>query len=518
MRCAGRPRWSERNNNDDVESRISVESRSTDPNKDDDEHHQNNNKNSRLDCFGAMRKTQQCLDATKKKALLLGNNNCGQRDKIAAKKKKKKKKKLAPLDVLGTIQEGDEDEDSIFLEDCISVLSTSTTDSSEGFSAESSRTLRHEDDDDDDDGGVVKEGDQANTPTKNCDDDEGSCNSDDAQCGVDPQSKNVGKEERRRPQEEEEIDCCRCSDCGRQESFSHLRNCGNRDCDVWLCRTCQRRWGSSSTAAKAVHHCSCRECYLRASEVERRSFHQHRHHEVVEPDARHRSDVTLVLTRSAGDTSSRVAFRRHAGYFSDHYGHRCILLDLPTTSTTTTVVEERARVIREILDHYGVPPAAEAEASGRKTVFVSCGGGGDISLWRVLSSVGDYFSGVVLDSCCGDGVGSRRCSVSKNVRLTDVLPCASLTGTTTSTSSREQRLSDVVPRLACPVLFLQGTMDVRGYDPKTLRRVMDLLRAREESKVVLFEGGDHTVSDDVRFFHDWVEKAASFVHYASVLS
>lgn len=353
-----------------------------------------------------------------------------------------------------------------------------------------------------------------------------------------------------------------CTDCGRRApprsmiTGKRRGKCENEDCNAFLCKPCKRRWvlqvypNSKSKDHRqrdwrtATFKRFCRRCYMHMSTVDFNSYS-----EVIEPmNSLQSSNTTIIFTHREG--WSRASFRPHAKYLAEKYGHRSILMDYSGHGSRWNeecTAENCVKAVSDVLVAYNIPTAREAESKGQKTVFASSSWGG-IMAYHVVAELKDYFSGVIFDSCCFNisspfdklkrtsfiSFVMKRLSNYNQVRLQRTLLtargnsyvdfmgghfCAGVFGESSRVMKKVEKkdLAQVISEIKCPVLFFNGTKNRFGYSKKAMKEIMNLLEAKEESKVALFDGGDHLISHDLRFFSSWVETAARFIYYTSII-
>jgi len=202
----------------------------------------------------------------------------------------------------------------------------------------------------------------------------------------------------------------------------------------------------------------------------------------------------------------------------------------------------------DVLEAYKIPTAKQAEAFGMKTIFAASSWGG-LMAHHVLAEFQDYFSGVIFDSCCMN-VSSflgrlqrtsfafllKRLNHYNRIRLQRTLLAMkgesyieffesnfaagnfAKSGISMEKKVKVKDLTDVIAEVKCPVLFFNGTEGRSGYSNKVINKIMYLLKDKSDSKVALFDGGDHLISHDLRFFSSWVDTAARFIYYSSIQS
>lgn len=258
------------------------------------------------------------------------------------------------------------------------------------------------------------------------------------------------------------------------------------------------------------------------------------------------SNMTVIFAHREG--FSRVSFRAHAKYLAEKYGHRSILMDYPGHGSRWNedcTAKNCVNAVREVLQKYDIRNAVEAESMGQKTVFVSSSWGGTMAC-HVMTELKEYFSGVVLDSCCVGDANTplqkiRRGCYSmfvKNLSNYNQLRLlrswwaykgnsyvdfmggnfgAGIFGKCNPTKAIDgKNMWENISEIKCPVLFLEGTNNQNRFNRRSLEKNICQLEAKAESKVVLFEEGDYMISHDLRFFNAWVETAARFIYHTSI--
>lgn len=301
----------------------------------------------------------------------------------------------------------------------------------------------------------------------------------------------------------------------------------------------------------------CRACYQHYSTLD-----YEQHSEVVENPCFGSSgiDTTIIFTHRLG--GSRAHFRPHARYLADKYGYRSILLDYAghgSRDEEPCNVENCVKAVREVLEKYqlGNKDGSSGKDHTHKIIFAASSSWGARMTFQITEKLKEEttFAGVILDSC-SDAVDSsspvqqvlrrikRRVknrkwllsryakmriqrawwimrgrsfldnAVQDNIFGAGVFFPEDKTNNVTTTTPMTKK--NLVQAMSCPVLFLNGrtTTKKSRKDEQTPNNDDD---NDYECNQVFFEGGDHLVAHDRRYFNSWVEMAASFVHHTSPL-
>lgn len=346
-----------------------------------------------------------------------------------------------------------------------------------------------------------------------------------------------------------------CTDCGRRSrrktmiTRKYRGNCDNEGCDAFLCKSCKNRWVLLVSPERSDEERVgvwkngefkrfCKSCYMDLANIDFNSYS-----EVVEPkNSFQHSNTTIIFGHREG--WCRASFRAHAKFLAENHGHVSILMDYPGHGSRwreECSVENCINAISNVLKAYNIPKARDAEASGKKTIFVSSSIGGIVAC-HAMRELKDYFSGIILDSCCSS-VPWRENIMHKSfsffmkfltqynrlrlLRAIWILKGSSYVYITTGyfgaaavgendpmTNINCLDHLDLIAEFEIPTLILNGTNKEHSRNiEKNLQDVMELFKTKTESKVVLFEGGNHMISHDRRFFRAWVEVAASFIYH-----
>jgi len=260
---------------------------------------------------------------------------------------------------------------------------------------------------------------------------------------------------------------------------------------------------------------------------------------MFEPDPENDCKITLILSHGAG--GSRVTFLTHARELTKKHGFRTIVMDWAGHGARwdeQCTVENCMKALKAVIHEYDIKTAEEEELRGRKTLLLGSSWGGYMC-YLAAGEFPEYFSGIVTDSSMRDlSLRSEKIKwsiISKMVEKTSYstqikflqkswnakgkpyMDCiegkfgAGIFGKCRPFQTMEHfDFAECTPKIRCPILFLNGTKDCDGYDPTCQTKVLDLLATREQSRIVLFEGGDHLFSHDFRFFKKWIDSTADF--------
>jgi len=349
-----------------------------------------------------------------------------------------------------------------------------------------------------------------------------------------------------------------CTECGKRAKCRHTISgkargaCANSSCDAFLCKECKNNFvliprentycmnvnPYDKERANEWRHTKfqrfCRSCYMDKNIID---FNTYSH--VFNPEPENDCNITLILSHGAG--GSRVTFITHARELTKRHGFRTIVMDWAGHGARweeECTIDNCMNAIQEIFKHYDIMTAEEEEQRGRKTILCGSSWGGYMC-YLAATNFPEYFSGVVTDSSMRDL--SRRSEklkwsiISKmvanssyhsqikflqkswNSKRKPYMDCiegkfgAGIFGKCCPFQTMKNfDFKDCAPEIKCPILFLNGTNDSDGYDPKCQKMVLKLLPTRDQSRIVLFHGGDHLFSHDYRFFETWIESTASF--------
>lgn len=349
------------------------------------------------------------------------------------------------------------------------------------------------------------------------------------------------------------VECGNLSRCKKYLTGKPRGLCENPECNAFLCKSCKKKYvlmpRSSMSLVDVDPYDSitanewrngkfrryCRECYMEVSLIDFDT-----HSTVFEPSPEKNRNITIIFSHGAG--GSRATFLTHAREMAKKYGIRSIVMDFAGHGARweeKCTLKTCMNAIKEVLETYNIKKLEDQEVEGRKTFFVGSSWGGYMG-YHAMGFFSEYFHGLIVDSSVRDL--SRRKEKIKWSIISKVVDTASyytmLTwvrkrwvlsgkpymdcieakfGAGIYAKSKPMRtmagfkFEDCIPKIKCPILFLNGTNDPDGYDPKCQEKILSLLMTREHSNVVLFEGGDHIFSHDFRFFEKWMKSTIDFV-------
>ena len=339
----------------------------------------------------------------------------------------------------------------------------------------------------------------------------------------------------------------RCDDCG---SFSLSRNiltyrqrgfCANKNCSSFLCRKCKnnhvlipREPENPKNWKKAKFQRYCRNCYKAAANID----FDRKTDCFVPSDKTKATKVTIIMCHGAG--GSRSSYIVHARAVADLYGHRCITIDLAGHGSRweeECTVENCCKAMKEAFKTYGIKKTSEY-TNGEKTIFLGGSWGGFVTYY-CAGELSEYCSGAVFE-CCTNDISKKKEMIKWGLLTTFVnrlsyhdqirfirsrwakqnvcylefietkLGCGLFGKANPFKSLVQHNFWDWIPKIQCPCIFLNGTKDSDGYHPKTQKKILNTLQKKDQSKVVLFEGGNHLFSNEIRHIRGWVDAVGQF--------
>lgn len=330
------------------------------------------------------------------------------------------------------------------------------------------------------------------------------------------------------------------------------RVCENEGCNALLSRSCKNKYALMPQPEFDLYDVSpfdkirrdkwrsadirrfCRSCFMDQSIID---FNTHSW--VLEPDLDKNYTVTMIMAHGAG--GSRASYITQARQMAKVHGIRCILMDLAGHGARwgeKCTIKNCVKAIKEVLDFYDIKPAKEQEARGLKTLFFGSSWSGYIG-YVAMGELSDYFSGMVADTCVLNltrpreiikwaGISAVVMTMSNyslmeftkkkwtahDLPYTDFIESQFGVGLFGKCNPLRSiinfKLEKHIPKIRCPILFLNSTADPDGFDQKCQQKILDMLVTKDHSKVANFQGGNHFFSHDLRYFDQWIQTVVDF--------
>jgi len=342
-----------------------------------------------------------------------------------------------------------------------------------------------------------------------------------------------------------------CTDCGRKSSDKNFVTrrprglCANPDCEAFLCKTCKNRnvlipyneeEGAKDWSTEKLER-FCKKCFKDKCNID-----FDRKTEIYQPsNPDDFSGITIVFTHGAGGT--RAVYRTHAKIFSSEYNHRVILVDLPGHGSRwdeQCTLDGCLNAIHEALIEHDIKPLKEQPYKGQRGTFLAASSWGGYINYYALGKLKEYFSGGISD---GSTVDMEKLSMKmKWTFFTQVVQTVPVYRQLSFIRSRWARMSkgnfvgfhetkfatgvysqanpyqsikdhnfwDWIPLIECPCLFIAGTKDSDGYCPKTQKKIISMLKKRDESCEHIIENGHHMLTNDRLYIREYIEAIDGF--------
>lgn len=248
----------------------------------------------------------------------------------------------------------------------------------------------------------------------------------------------------------------------------------------------------------------------------------------------------------------------HALLLSQEYGHRCIMVDLPGHGSRweeKCTLENCLKSITEALEEHEVQPLAqkrkntgidtldssvkEGHGMHKGNILIGSSWGGYIAYYA-CGKLPQYFNGVITDGSTVDmnnpleilkwnalskvantipiyhqlSVIRKRWAKKGRIRYMNYHDTKFGVGVFSKAnpyqSMKSHNFWDWIPLIECPALFISGTLDGDGYCEKTLRRIMEKLKYKKESKVLTLKKADHLLTNDAYHYFQYINAVNKF--------